>query len=169
MNNFDRIFRRLAESERKSSSICLHPPNARLDVAVPRFSRITDHKPPSRRANRDTAISIGATDNPTRIVILSDQRESKDLPCQANRRLGSLPQSSKFLIANPGLKFLVSHGRSIGCNFLIANKSRFLVTEFAPPPTCGSDFPTEQRLAYSNQLKLSRYYVMVTLTFSRVR
>jgi hypothetical protein len=46
MNNFDRIFRRLAESERKSSNICLHLPNARLDVAVPRFSRITDHKPP---------------------------------------------------------------------------------------------------------------------------
>jgi hypothetical protein len=82
-----------------------------------------------------------ATDNPTRIIILSEQRESQDLRCQANRRLGSLPQPSKFLIANPRLKFLVSHGRSIGCNFLIANKSRFLVTEFAPPPTCGSNFP----------------------------
>ena len=111
-------------------------------------------------------VEIGATDNPTRIVILSDRRESKDLSCQTNRRLGSLPQPSKFLIANRRLKFFVSHGRSISCKFLIANKSRFLSRN--SPHRRPSNFPDRAAVRHSNQLKLSRYYVMVTLTFSRV-
>ena len=46
-----------------------------------------------------------ANDNPARIVILSDQRESKDLSCRVLRHR---PHSSKSLIENPRLEFELS-------------------------------------------------------------
>jgi hypothetical protein len=48
---------------------------------------------------------LTANDNPTRIVILSDQRESKDLSC---RVLQCRSQHSKLLIENPRLELELS-------------------------------------------------------------
>ena len=78
----------------------LHPPwrNALFSGKIPHAEIRRLRLPRSASHPR----ILVANDNPTRIVILSDQRESKDLSCPVLRRHA---RPSKLLIANPRLEF----------------------------------------------------------------
>ena len=67
-----------------------------------------------------------ANDNPTRIVILSDQRESKGLSFLLLK-----PARARFLIANLELKFLASHTK----HSLLTFSNRKKIAVFHPCPS----------------------------------
>ena len=69
-----------------------------------------------------------ANDNPTRVIILSDQRESKDLPSRS-RSLKLF--SPRFLIANLELEFLATHTK----RGLLKFSNRKKIAFFHPCPS----------------------------------
>ena len=73
-----------------------------------------------------------ANDNPTRVIILSDQRESKDLPSRS-RSLKLF--SPRFLIANLELEFLATHTKRGLLRF--PNRKKIAVFNPRPSPPIG--------------------------------
>jgi hypothetical protein len=79
-----------------------------------------------------------ASDNPTRIVILSDQRESKGLSfrsLQLKPSRSRLPRPPWRLIANPELEFLPSHTKRDSLRF--SNRKKIAVFGPRPNPPIG--------------------------------
>jgi hypothetical protein len=86
-----------------------------------------------------------ANDNPTRIVILSDQRESKGVPF---RSLQLMPPSPRFLIANLELELLASRTKRSLLRF--SNRKKIAVFDPRPSPLIGEPKEHLSRLACPN-------------------
>jgi hypothetical protein len=100
----------------------------------PRINTLQLHTPHHSTFNADFPCPhrnriANDNDNPTRIVILSDQRESKGL---SPRSLPLKPLSARLLIANPELESLASHTKR-GL-LIFSNRKKIAVFHPAPSP-----------------------------------
>jgi hypothetical protein len=110
----------------------------------------TAQRQPRLRSNtsqlgKPRLILLIANDNPTRIVILSDQRESK------GRFFWSLqlkPSRSKFLIANLELEFLASHTKLSSLAF--SNRKKIAVFDPCSSPPVDEPRNLSSPLAHSD-------------------
>jgi len=105
-------------------------------------SRLPTSHHPSPNANFPwPRRSVIASDNPTRIVILSDQRESKGL-----RSLQLKPSRLRLLIANLELELLASRTKLSLLTF--SNRKKIAVFDPAPSPPIGEPKKLSSPLAF---------------------
>jgi hypothetical protein len=88
---------------------------------------------------------LTANDNPTRIVILSDQRESKD---PSFRSLQPKPSRARILIANPESEFLATDTKRSSLRF--SNRKKIAVFDPRPSPPIGEPKKLSSPLAHSD-------------------
>jgi hypothetical protein len=107
-------------------------------------SRLSTSHHPSPNANFPSPHrSVIASDNPTRIVILSDQRESKGL---SFRSLQLKPSRLRLLIANLELELLASRTKLSSLTF--SNRKKIAVFDPAPSPPIGEPKKLSLPLAF---------------------